>query len=69
MQALQEILYRKGQGNHCDKKVFTVMAVFSGIRRLLDLKEQGCSEQLQPHTQAALLCLVMPVTTDSVMSG
>lgn len=69
MQTPQQILYRKGQGNHCDKKVFTVMAVFSGIRRLLDLEEQGCFEQLQPHTQAALFCLVMPVTTDSEMSG
>lgn len=67
MQTLQQILYRKGQGSHCDKKVFTVM--FSGIRRLLDLKEQGCSEQLQACTQGALFCLVMPVTTDSAMSG
>jgi len=69
MQTLQQILYRKGQGNHCDKKVFAVLAVFSGIRRLLDLEEQGCSEQLQLHTPAALLCLVMPVTTDSATIG
>lgn len=27
------------------------------------------SEQLQPHTKRALLCLVMPVTTESAMSG
>lgn len=40
MQTLQQILYGKGQGNHCDKKVVTVMTVFSGIRRLLDLGEQ-----------------------------
>lgn len=49
MQTLQQTLYRKGQGNHCDKKMFRVMAVFSGIRRLLDLKEQGYSEQQQPY--------------------
>lgn len=69
MQTLQQILYRKGQGNHCDKKVFAVMAVFSGIRRLLDLEEQEWSEQLQLHTQTAVLCLVMPVIIDSAMSA
>lgn len=66
---LQQILYRKGQGNHYDKKVFTVMAVFSGIRRFLDLEEQEWSEQLQLHTQTAVLCLVMPVIIDSAMSA
>lgn len=51
------------------RKVVTVMAVFSGIRKLLDLEEEGCSKQLQPHTQAALLCLVMPVTRDAATSA
>lgn len=33
------------------------------------MENKKCSEQLQPYTQAALLYLIMPVTTDSAMSG